>query len=189
MRNSRESRTPKSKLLWACFSLSLVCSCYAFAVAQSEESAAAPSTGAAPVSPVQRMLSAKTAYLMASAAKKQPPIATGPVPETLSSKPLAQEELTKAMRKWGRFEIVTDASSADLVLLVVEWEDYHRWGRTIVCRDQLFVFEGGALPTGNSQPLWKGDPEQWGKFGGCSGAGQPIKELRKEIERADKASR
>jgi hypothetical protein len=192
MRNSRKRHTSDKKLSPAYLSLSLVCIsviyCYALAVAQSLESAATPKAGAVPVSPIHKMLSAKTVYLVADAAGEQPPIATGPVPESLS-KPLAHEELTKAMRKWGRFEIVTEASRADLVLLVVEWEDYHRWGRTIVCRDQLFVYEGGALPTGKSQPLWRGDPEQWGKWGGCSGAGQPIKELRKEIEKADKASR
>lgn len=102
---------------------------------------------------------------------------------------VAYKELTKAVQKWNRFVIVDDVSKADLVLLVVEWEDLHRWGRTVACRDWLLVFDGGVLPTEESQPVWVGDREQWGKWGGCSGAGQPVKELRKEIERAEKAAK
>jgi hypothetical protein len=146
--------------------------------AQSEEPAALP----------EKIVAARTAYLDAVAANQQPKPAT-PMSEATDNKPLAQGELAKALRKWGRFEIIEDVNKADLVLVVVEWEDHHHWGNTIVCRDQLFVFDGGSLPSGGSMPLWKGDPEKWGKFGGCSGAGEPVKELRKLVDKAAKASR
>ena len=170
------------------FCLVVVCD-YVPALAQSPEQATAPGTEAAQISGIKKLLPAKKAYLVAVAAKQQPGGTSGLVPENLVSKALAQEQLTKAMRKWHRFEIVDDVKTADLVLLVVEWEDHHRWGNTIVCRDQLFVFEGGALPVGKSQPLWQGDPERGGKWGGCSGAGEPVQELRKAIDKADKARR
>lgn len=99
----------------------------------------------------------------------------------------AMKELTKAIERWARFVIVPDdPKKADLVLVVMEWEDAHSWGKEIACRDQLFVFDGGQLPNEKSEPIWTGDPERWGKWGGCSGAGQPVKELRKEIEKAEK---
>lgn len=104
-------------------------------------------------------------------------------------KPVAQSQLEAAVRKWSRLQIVDDVTKADLGLLVVEWEDYHRWGNTIVCRDQLFVFDGGNLRSENSTALWKGDPEKWGKFRGCSGAGQPVKELRQLLDKAARAGR
>ena len=133
------------------------------------------------------ILAARTAYFMAVAANQQPQ-ARSPIAETAAVKPVAQAELAKAIRKWGRFEVVDEVSKADLVLLVVEWEDHHHWGNTIVCRDQLFIFDGGRLPGETSVPLWKGDGEKWGKFGGCSGAGEPVKELRKLVDKAAKAS-
>jgi hypothetical protein len=136
-----------------------------------------------------KLVSAKTAYLIAGTPRGPRENTNVVAPEDLVGKPIAQQQLTKAVQKWHRLDIVDDPNKADLVLLVVEWEDYHRWGHTIACRDQLFVFAGGGLPSTKSQPLWLGDPERWGKWGGCSGAGEPIKELRKAIENADKASR
>ena len=141
-----------------------------------------------PATPAKRLLSARTAYLMASGAKTPPATTSGQFAENLDSKALALEELSKAMHKWRRFEIVNDVSKADIVMLVLEWEDHHRFGNTIVCRDQLFIFTGGTLPSVQSQPLWRGDAEKWGKWGKCSGAGEPVKELRKEIDALDKGS-
>ena len=138
--------------------------------------------------PMQKLVSAKSVLLLV-AGRPTEGGASGLFGTLLGMNSAAYEELADAVRKWKRFDIVTDASKADLVLLVVEWEDFHRWGNTVACRDQLFVFEGGVLPTGKSQPLWRGDPEKWGKWGGCSGAGRTIIELRKEIEKAEKASR
>jgi hypothetical protein len=138
--------------------------------------------------PVKRLLSARTAYLMASGAKTQPSTTSGQFAENLDSKAPALEELSKAMKKWRRFEIVNDVSKADIVMLVLEWEDHHRFGNTIVCRDQLVIFTGGTLPSIQSEPLWRGDAEKWGKWGKCSGAGEPLKELRKEIDALDKGS-
>jgi len=141
-----------------------------------------------PAVPSEKVLTARTGYLMALGGDHQPGPGN-PIPEATVNKPVAQAELAKAMRKWGRFEIVEDVSKTDIVLVVVEWEDQHRWGNTVVCRDQLFVFDGGNLPNEKSTPLWKGDSERWGKFGGCSGAGEPIKELRKVMDKAAKANR
>ena len=148
------------------------------ATAHSEEPAALP----------EKIVAARTAYLEAATANQQPKTAN-PMSEATDNKPVAQAELAKAVRKWGRFEIIEEVSNADLVLVVVEWEDHHRWGNTIVCRDQLFVFDGGSLPSEKSTPLWKGDPKKWGKFGGCSGAGEPVKEFSKLVDKAAKASR
>src|SRR6267142_189972 len=140
------------------------------------------------VLPMQKLVSAKSVLLLV-AGRPAAGNASGLFGTPLGMNSPAYEDLADAVRKWKRFEIVTDASKADLVLLVVEWEDFHRWGNTVACRDQLFVFEGSDLPTGKSQPLWRGDPEKWGKWGRCSGAGRTIIELRKEIEKAEKAAR
>ena len=67
--------------------------------------------------PVKRLLSARTAYLMASGAKSQPSTTSGQFAENLDSKAPALEELSKAMKKWRRFEIVNDVSKADIVML------------------------------------------------------------------------
>jgi len=168
----------------------LTCCCLMLLVPCSvwPQSAASPAEVQGPAQFPEKLLSARRAYLLAVAAEKQPG-GTAFVPTNLVAKPLAQQQLAKAMEKWRRFEIVDDVSKADLMLVVVEWEDHHRWGNTTVCRDQLFVYEGGVPSDDKSHPLWQGDPERWGKFGECSGAGEPVKELRKEIEKADKASR
>jgi hypothetical protein len=138
---------------------------------------------------MRKIASAKRVYLVAAAVAEQPRNTSTPFPETLVVKPAALGELTKAVSKWNRFEIVSEVEKAELVLLVTEWEDHHKWGNTIVCRDQLFVFGGGTMPNQTSQAWWGRDPEKWGKWGGCSGAGEPVKELRKEIEKADKLTR
>lgn len=132
----------------------------------------------------QKILSAKSVFLIIA----DPPTdgTSGLFSSPSESRQPASGELAKAIRKWNRFTIVNHVTEADLVLVVVEWEDSHSWGKTVACRDWLLVFGGGSLPTTNSQPLWKGDREQWGKWGGCSGAGEPVKQLRKEIERAKK---
>ena len=136
---------------------------------------------------LQKLVAAKSVLLLIASAASDG--AGGELFGTLIDERVpAREELTKAIQKWNRFVIVNDVSKADLVLVVVEWEDFHRRGRTVACRDWLLVFDGGALPTGKSQPLWQGDREQWGKWGGCSGAGQPVKELRKAIEKARASS-
>ena len=93
-----------------------------------------------PAVPSEKVLTARTGYLMALGGDHQPGPGN-PIPEATVNKPVAQAELAKAMRKWGRFEIVEDVSKTDIVLVVVEWEDQHRWGNTVVCRDQLFVFD------------------------------------------------
>jgi len=105
--------------------------------------------------PVKRLLSARTAYLMASGAKTQLSTTSGQFAENLDSKAPALEELSKAMKKWRRFEIVNDVSKADIVMLVLEREDHHRFGNTIVCH-QLFIFTGGTLPSIQSEPLCGG---------------------------------
>ena len=143
--------------------------------------------GQAPAALPDNILVARTAYFMAVGANQQPQ-ARSPMAANTAVKPVAQTELEKAIRKWGRFEVIDEVSKADLVLVVVEWEDHHRWGNTIVCRDQLFIFDGGKLPGETSVPLWEGDAEKWGKFGGCSGAGEPVKELKKMVDKAAKAN-
>jgi len=137
----------------------------------------------------KKLVSAKTVYLMTAARNQRGEGQSRLWGQKLANADAAMKELTKAIEKWGRFVIVVDdPKRADLVLLVMEWEDAHRWGKEIACRDQLFVFDGGGLPNEKSEPLWTGDPERWGKWGGCSGAGQPVKELRKQIEKTEKTA-
>ena len=156
-------------------------SAYVGAQPQESEPPRAISNGAM----LPKIVAAKRVFLLIATPSSAASGFFGPV--TVERVP-AYEELEKAVRKWNKFAIVSDVSKADLVLLVVEWEDFHRWGRTVACRDWLLVFDGGMLPTEKSQPLWQGDREQWGKWGGCSGAGQPVKELRKAIEQAEKSA-
>lgn len=136
---------------------------------------------------VKKLVSAKRVYLMTAARDHGGNgILWG---QKLADADAAMKELSKEVTKWGRFIVVgEDPTKADLVLLVMEWEDAHGWGKTVACRDQLFVFDGGQAPNEKSKPIWIGDAEKWGKWGGCSGAGQPIKELRKHIEKAEKNS-
>jgi len=173
-----QSRSPFSRFLFCAL---LVCSFETGARSQAAKESSAPSPAQ-----MQKIVAAKSVFLQIARSSSEGTVLSFWGVRTAAYVP-AFEELSKAVRKWKRFVIVDDVSKADLVLVVVEWEDFHRWGRTVVCRDWLLVFDGGALPTEKSQPLWQGDREQWGQFGGCSGAGQPVKELRKVIEKAEKA--
>jgi len=134
----------------------------------------------------QKILSAKKVFL--TIADPSTEGTSGLFSSPSENRQPASGELAKAIRKWNRFTIVHDVSEADLVLVIVEWEDFHSWGKTVACRDWLLVFDGGSLPTTKSRPLWQGDREQWGKWGGCSGGGEPGKQPTKEIEGAEKAA-
>lgn len=129
-----------------------------------------------------KLLSAKTVSVMAfgpSQENKTP----GLFGERLASQSLALRTLTEAVRKWGRFTIVDDVTKADLVMVVVEWNEVTKWGKNLQCHDRLFVFAGGTVPTKDSVPLWQIEDGQWG---GCSAAARPLKDLRKEMEHAEK---
>jgi len=149
--------------------------------AQSQTPHSPPENGSA----FGKILSAKSVFLMAygpSQESKTP----GLIGERLASQSLALRTLTEAVRKWGRFAVVDDHAEADLVLVIVEWNELTKWGKNLQCHDRLLVFPGGTVPTRDSQPLWQIEDGQWG---GCSAAARPLKDLRKELEQAEKHSR
>jgi hypothetical protein len=136
-------------------------------------------------SSTEMMLAAKTVFVMAfgpTEERKTP----GLIGERLAAASLAQRTLEKAVREWRRFVIVDDAANADLVFVVVEWNEETKWGKNLQCHDRLLVYQGHATPAKDSTPLWQLEDGQWG---GCSAAARPLKALRKELEKAEKSGR
>jgi hypothetical protein len=134
---------------------------------------------------MQRMLSAKKVYLMASAPNSALKKTPGLFGQKLADGPLALAALAKAVKQWGRFEVVDDAASADLILWILEWNEVTKWGKNLQCHNRLFVFDGGAVPKDDSIPIW--NTEEGGQWGGCSAAKVSVKALRKELEKNEKA--
>ena len=167
--------------LWIAFiCMSVVCDC-PLIVAQSD-TAQTPHTAAAS-SAIKKLISAKKAFLIAGAPDEEQRKTPGLFHQNLASTPLAYEELTNALQKWGRFEIVNDAAQADVVLVLLEWSEQPRKG-ILQCHNNLMAFQGGVLPPDLSNSIWRIDG---GKWGGCSAAKGTVKQFRVELEKAEKA--
>ena len=85
------------------------------ALPQSLEPATASTSASVGTSAIKKLLSAKKAYLIAGGPNAERRKTPALIPENLASTSLAHEELTKAMQKWRRFEIVNEATKADIV--------------------------------------------------------------------------
>jgi hypothetical protein len=172
------------KITFISFVFALVMCHHTPAWTQSLEPATASSSASVRGSAIKKLLSAKKAYLLAGAPNRERRKTPGLIPENLASTSLAHEELTKAMQKWGRFEIVNEAAQADIVLVLLEWNEVTKWGKNLQCHNRLMAFEGGVVPTDQAIPIWQIEGGQWG---GCSAAKRTVKDFRSELEKAEKA--
>ena len=132
------------------------------------------------------LISAKTVYVLAR-------IGTVGHGKRRPDDKRAKSQITKALRKWGRYQVVDDTSKADLVLIVTEGDagtyaqDIAVGGNVMVAAldelsDTLAVYKGGAADESEG-PLWKatetGDDWDWP-------ADRVIKKFRKAVEKASR---
>ena len=65
----------------------------------------------------------------------------------------AEQAFKRALAKWGRFQLVDDVDSADLIIVVSEYSS-SKPGKMERVREELTVFAGGNTPTVDTTPLW-----------------------------------
>lgn len=129
------------------------------------------------------VLKARTAHILAEAPEK----------DEAHVKAL-QAECEELMKKWGRFEIVSDPAEADIVFQVRYVEQYVSDDRPMglatkpVLQPQVMldVFAGRSAE-------WFQTPRLWQETGASryrwqEAAKQAVQKLRKEIERAERAA-
>ncbi len=92
----------------------------------------------------------------------------------------AEAALKKALLKWGRFKVVTDAAQADLIFEISE----------VVDRDgeHLTILPGSSKSAGSGTPLWEAE-EVRPTFGfSRSPTGKLVEHFQKDLEAFEKST-
>lgn len=64
-----------------------------------------------------------------------------------------EQTFKKALAKWGRFHLVDDVDTADLIIVVSEYSS-SKPGKMERVREELMIFAGRNTPTVDTTPLW-----------------------------------
>jgi len=92
-----------------------------------------------------------------------------------------EKDVEKEIQKWGRFTLVGDASSADLLIVCVRFMMSSARARDSRTYENLLIFRAGSkTPDWNRMPLWI-DMQMETIFGSAAGT-QMVRDLRKQIE-------
>jgi hypothetical protein len=118
---------------------------------------------------LQTLLAAKTIFI---------------VGEMLDPTSKAEQILKKALVKWGRFQLVDDAETADLVIVISEYSS-SKPTRMERVREVLAIFVGGNAPYANATPLWA--VKEVGPAFGQSPTGKLVEDLRKQLTRFEES--
>jgi hypothetical protein len=122
--------------------------------------------------PLQSLLTAKTVFI------------TGEPLVSATSK--AEETLKKAFVKWGRFQVVDDPETADLIIII--WEFSSSKPRKMErIRDSMAIFVGGTAPSTEGTPLWT--VTEVGPVLGQRPTGKLVEDLRKELTKLEESLR
>lgn len=95
----------------------------------------------------------------------------------------AGETFKKALVKWGRFHLVDDAETADLIIVISEYSS-SRPTRMERIREALAIFVGGSAPFADATPLWTVD--ELGPALGQRPTGKLVEDLRKQLTKLEK---
>ncbi|HVN21390.1 MAG TPA: hypothetical protein VMU05_21570 [Dongiaceae bacterium] len=91
----------------------------------------------------------------------------------------AEQALKRALTKWGRLQIVHQAATADLVIVLSDCSSSKRMVMERVT-EGMAVFAGGTLPAADAVPLWAVE-ETGGAFENKRPTGKLVEDLRKDI--------
>jgi len=92
-----------------------------------------------------------------------------------------EKDVEKEIQKWGRFSLVGDASTADLLIVCVKLMVSGARARDSRTYENLLIFKAGSkTPDWNRMPLWI-DMQMETIFGPAAGT-QMVRGLRKQIE-------
>ncbi len=121
----------------------------------------------------QILLTAKTVFVIGD------PLGSDPASK-------AGQTLKKALVKWGRFSLVDDAETADLIIVIWDYSS-SKPTRTERISEGLAVFTGGSTNCANATPLWA--VKEVGPVLGQRPTRQLVDDLRKQLTTLEKSFR
>jgi hypothetical protein len=98
----------------------------------------------------------------------------------------AVRALKKALVKWGRFYLVDDAETADLIIVISEYSSSKPTKMERV-NEGLAIFVGGSPPCADATPLWA--VEEVGPALGQRPTGKLVEDLQKQLTKLEKLVR
>ncbi len=98
----------------------------------------------------------------------------------------AVQTLKKALLKWGRFQLVDDAETADLIIVIVEYSS-SKPTRMERITEGLAIFVGGNIPCADAAPLWTAN--EVGPALGQRPTGKLVEDLQKQLAKLEKPVR
>lgn len=112
---------------------------------------------------LRTLLTAKTVFIVGE------PLALDPTSK-------AEQALKKALVKWGRFHLVDDAETADLIIVISEYSS-SKPTRLERVTEALAIFARGSTPCADATPLWA--VEEVGSALGQRPTGRLVEDVRK----------
>ena len=94
----------------------------------------------------------------------------------------AEQTLKKALVKWGRFHLVDDAETADLIIVISMYSS-SKPTRMERIREALAIFVGGNTPCADATPLWA--VNEVGPALGQRPTGKLVEDLRKHLTKLE----
>jgi hypothetical protein len=119
-------------------------------------------------------LTAKTVFIVG-----EPPLVLDPTGK-------AEQTFKEALVKWGRFQLVDDAETADLILVISEYSS-SKEGKMERIREGLAIFVGGSTPGAEATPLWA--VQEVGPALGQRPTAKLVEDLRKQLTKLEESVR
>jgi hypothetical protein len=107
-------------------------------------------------------------------------------PPELDPTSKAEQTLKKALVKWGRFRLVDDAETADLIIIISEYSS-SKPTRMERVSEALAIFAGGSTPCADGTPLLA--VKEVGPALGQRPTGKLVEDLRKELSNLEESVR
>ena len=98
----------------------------------------------------------------------------------------ARQTLKKALVGWGRYYLVNDAETADLIIVISEFSSSKPTKMERI-REALAIFVAGAALCGDATPLWT--VREVGPALGQRPTGKLVEDLRKELTKLEESAR
>jgi hypothetical protein len=108
------------------------------------------------------------------------------VGEVLDPTSKAEQTLKKALVKWGRFHLVDDAETADLIIVISNYSS-SKPTRMERVSEALAIFVGGNTPCADATPLWA--VNEVGPALGQRPTGKLVEDLRKHLTKLEESGR
>ena len=124
-------------------------------------------------SAITTLLTAKTVFVAGE------PLALDPTSK-------AGQTLKKALIKWGRFHLVNDSETADLIIVISEFSSSKPTKMERI-REALAIFVAGSTLCADATPLWA--VREAGPALGQRPTGKLVEDLRKQLTKLEKSVR